>query len=78
MREERAGWRKTRKAARIAVTPPISIHLLVTGEGYGKEAGLVSESLTGFFPATGCAPHVPLLHAVYLSALLCLAAGFPW
>lgn len=44
----------------------------------GKEGtGLVGESLTGFFPATGCAPHVSLLHAVHLSALLRLPTGFP-
>lgn len=78
MREEREGRRKPRKAARVAVTPPPPIRRLVTGEGYRKWAGLVGESLTGFFPATGCAPHVSLLHAVHLSALLCLAAGFPW
>lgn len=45
--------------------------------GQRKGAGLVGESLTGLFPATGCAPHVSLLHAVHLSALLCLPTGFP-
>lgn len=49
-----------------------------TSHGHGKWTGLVGESLTGFFPATGCAPHVSLLHAIYLSALLRLTTGFPW
>lgn len=49
-----------------------------SSRGHGKWTGLVGESLTGFFPATGCAPHVPLLHAIYLSALLRLTTGFPW
>lgn len=45
--------------------------------GWGKGTGLVGESLTGFFPTTGCAPHVSLLHAVHLAALLRLPTGFP-
>lgn len=39
--------------------------------------GLIGESLAGFFPAAGCAPHVPFLHAVHLPTLLCLSPGFP-
>ena len=37
----------------------------------------VSETLAGLLPATGRAPHVPILHAVHLPALLALSPGLP-
>lgn len=37
--------------------------------------GSVGESLAGFLPAAGGAPHVAVLHPVHLTALLALAAN---
>ena len=37
----------------------------------------VSEALAGLLPAAGRAPHVPILHAVHLPALLALSPGLP-
>lgn len=37
----------------------------------------VGESLAGFFPAAGSAPHVAVLHPVNLTALLPLATHLP-
>lgn len=80
------GWRS--RALHRGETPPLLLSGRVrlqlslrarknSSHRHGKGTGLVCESLTGFFPATGCAPHVSLLHAVHLSALLCFPTGFP-
>ena len=37
----------------------------------------VGETLAGLLPAAGCAPHVAILHAVHLPALLALSPGLP-
>lgn len=50
------------------------------GRSVGGELGArasVSETLAGLLPATGRAPHVPILHAVHLPALLALSPGLP-
>ena len=44
--------------------------------GLGAPAS-VNETLAGLLPAAGCAPHVPVLHAVHLPALLALSPGLP-
>ena len=83
------GWRKQHRELRCEeITPcllwwtsPSSCRSQLrksSSRGCGKGTRLVGESLTGFFPATGCAPHVSLLHAVHLAALLRLPTGFPW
>lgn len=41
------------------------------------EAGSVQEALAGLLPPAGCAPLVPVLYAVHLTALLGFSAGFP-
>lgn len=82
------GWRKQCWELHCEETPLISsvevstsLSLLEGKSSYRrprKGTLLVGESLTGLFPTTGCAPHVSLLHAVHLSALLRLPTGFPW
>lgn len=42
-----------------------------------RSPGSVGEPLTGFLPATGRAPQVPVLHAVHLPALSALSPGLP-
>lgn len=42
-----------------------------------SEAGSVQEALAGLLPPAGCAPLVPVLDAVHLTALLGLSTGFP-
>lgn len=41
------------------------------------EAGSVQEALAGLLPPAGCAPLVPVLYAVHLTALLGFSTGFP-
>lgn len=41
------------------------------------EAGSVQEALAGLLPPAGCAPLVPVLDAIHLTALLGLSTGFP-
>lgn len=41
------------------------------------EAGSVQEALAGLLPPAGCAPLVPVLNAIHLTALLGLSTGFP-
>lgn len=46
----------------------------------GRRSGacaLVNEPLAGLLPAAGRAPHVTVLHAVHLPALLALSPGLP-
>lgn len=45
-------------------------------EGRGNRSSVI-EPLAGFLPATRGAPHVLVLHAVHLAALLGLPAAFP-
>lgn len=47
------------------------------GAPWRRRRRSVGESLAGFFPAAGGAPHVPVLHPVHLAAFLPLAAHLP-
>lgn len=55
-------------------TSPLKKKSLQLGEALG---GSVQETLAGLLPAAGRAPHVAILHAVHLPALLALSPGLP-
>lgn len=74
-----SGLRKDQVHAKWSPLPPRfsgpQLRRLLVRRCIGR-VGSVGESLTGFLPAAGSAPHVAVFHPVDLTALLPLAAHF--
>lgn len=55
---------------------------MLPGQEQGRDAApqvlrSVQEALAGFFPPAGCAPLIPVLNAVHLTALFGFTTDFP-